>query len=107
MVNRWAADVVRTPPGSLYIVRDTALADIYGSPPEPEEGNASPLIVQALLRHALSDAVSEGIINCLIVTNSSEANIQLTRIHEHLFARKFLFYNIFSLARAIDNCPTL
>ncbi|KAG8798044.1 hypothetical protein FRC16_008137 [Serendipita sp. 398] len=35
----------------------------------------------------MSDAISEGIINCLIVTNSSEANVQLTRIHGHLFAR--------------------
>lgn len=63
---------------------------------------------QNLLRHALSETISEGIINCLIVTNSrcvvvqlgglkqmltfvsvpSEANIQLTRLHEHLFARK-------------------
>jgi len=43
--------------------------------------------VQCLLRHALSETISEGFINCLIVTNSKEANIQLTRIHEHIFAR--------------------
>ena len=46
--------------------------------------------VQNLLRHAMSETISEGVINCLIVTNSSEANVQLTRIHEHLFARKSL-----------------
>lgn len=45
--------------------------------------------VQCYLRHAMSEAISEGIINVLIVTNSSEANAQLTRIHEHIFARKY------------------
>jgi len=44
-------------------------------------------VVQGLLRHAMSDAIAQGIINCLIVTNSSEANVQLTRIHEHIFER--------------------
>jgi len=43
--------------------------------------------VQNYLRHCMSETISEGIINCLIVTNSSEANVQLTRIHEHIFAR--------------------
>lgn len=47
--------------------------------------------IQAYLRHAMAEVISEGIINCLIVTNSSEANVQLTRIHEHIFARE-LFY---------------
>lgn len=45
------------------------------------------MLVQNLLRHAIAETISEGIINCLIVTSSSEANIQLTRIHEHLFSR--------------------
>jgi len=44
-------------------------------------------MVQYLLRHVMSETISEGIINCLMVTNSAEANIQLTRLHEHLFAR--------------------
>ncbi|KAJ7865662.1 hypothetical protein B0H14DRAFT_3598797 [Mycena olivaceomarginata] len=57
-------------------------SDILRQPPEPVE-----LIVQCLLRHALAETISEGFINCLIVTNSKEANIQLTRIHEHIFAR--------------------
>lgn len=46
------------------------------------------MMVQSLLRHAMAEAISEGFINCLIVTSSAEANIQLTRIHEHIFARK-------------------
>jgi len=45
------------------------------------------MMVQSLLQHAMAEAISEGIINCLIVTSSAEANVQLTRIHEHLFAR--------------------
>jgi hypothetical protein len=45
--------------------------------------------LQSYLRHAMAETISEGIINCLIVTNSTEANIQLTRIHEHIFAREF------------------
>jgi hypothetical protein len=36
----------------------------------------------------MAECISDGIINCLIVTSSAEANVQLTRIHEHLFARK-------------------
>ena len=48
------------------------------------------MMVQSLLRHAMAEAISEGIINCLIVTSSAEANVQLTRIHEHLFARKLI-----------------
>lgn len=55
-------------------------------------GDATAMQVQNLLRHAISQAISEGIVNCLIVTNSQEANIQLTRIHEHIFARKWSFF---------------
>lgn len=51
--------------------------------------NASGIQIQSLLRHAVSMTISEGIINCLIVTDSPEANIQLTRIHEHIFARTY------------------
>ena len=43
---------------------------------------------QYYLRHAMAEGISEGIINCLIITNSSEANVQLARIHEHIFARR-------------------
>jgi len=50
--------------------------------------------VQNYLRHCMSETISEGIINCLIVTNSSEANVQLTRIHEHIFARMWYFLTI-------------
>lgn len=45
------------------------------------------MLVQSLLRHTMAETISDGVVNCLIVTSSSEANVQLTRIHEHLFAR--------------------
>ena len=50
--------------------------------------DATSMQVQSYLRHAMAETVSEGVINCLIVTNSTEANVQLTRIHEHIFARE-------------------
>ena len=48
-----------------------------------------PMVVQCLLRHALAQVISEGIINSLIVSNSIEANLELTRIHERLLTRTF------------------
>ena len=41
-----------------------------------------------LLRHAMAKTICEGVVNCLIVTDSAETNIQLTRIHEHIFSRE-------------------
>jgi len=91
LINGWAAEVVRTHGNQLGDIRQAAVSDIYeGYPPEEEEimrGDATAIQVQNLLRHAISHAISEGIVNCLIVTNSQEANVQLTRIHEHIFAR--------------------
>lgn len=91
LINGWAVSVVRARPHHLTDVGRAAIMDIYeDSPPEEEEmmiEGASAMQVQNLLRHAISQAISEGIVNCLIVTNSQEANVQLTRIHEHIFAR--------------------
>ncbi|KAI0696314.1 hypothetical protein C8T65DRAFT_664002 [Cerioporus squamosus] len=89
-INRWAADVTRTPPAPLNIIRHAALTDVFDDDP-PELGPGAPhptgIQIQSLLRHAVSKTIAEGIINCLIVTDSPEANIQLTRIHEHIFSR--------------------
>jgi hypothetical protein len=65
-------------------------------------GHATAMQVQNLLRHAISQAISEGIVNCLIVTNSQEANIQLTRIHEHIFAREHCAFLVTPLANSQD-----
>ncbi|KAH8110382.1 hypothetical protein DFH11DRAFT_1708887, partial [Phellopilus nigrolimitatus] len=85
LINHWAADVIRAPPTPLNVIRDVTLTDLRSSAPDDSE--TSPMLVQSLLRHAMAETISEGVINCLIVTSSSEANVQLTRIHEHLFAR--------------------
>ena len=83
---------------SLNDIRDAALSDITGGPPQPDHSPAPPGLVQALLRHMMAETVSEGIINCLIVTNSKVANVQLTRIHEHLFAREHRPTLVYSLS---------
>lgn len=79
---------MRAPPVDLNVIRDAALVDLEG--PQPEVEDATPVIVQNLLRHAMSEAICDGIVNIMAVTNSNEANIQLTRIHEHIFNRKRL-----------------
>ena len=92
-INRWAADVTRTPPSPLIVIRHAALTDVFDDdPPElgPNAPNPTGIQIQSLLRHAVSKTIAEGIINCLIVTDSPEANIQLTRIHEHIFSRTCL-----------------
>ncbi|KAG8964264.1 hypothetical protein FRC03_002031 [Tulasnella sp. 419] len=85
LINRWAADLVRMPPAHPNDIRDAALVDLSGA---PDTSDAPPVVVQNLLRHAMSEVISEGVVNVLIVTNSPEANEQLTRIHEHIFARE-------------------
>jgi hypothetical protein len=86
-INRWAAEIVRLPPVPLEEIRDGAWLDIMGSSPhDPSE--AAPMVVQNLLRHVMAETIAEGVVNCLIVTNSPEANVHLTRIHEHIFDRK-------------------
>ena len=48
-----------------------------------------PMTVQYLLQHAISQVVSDGIVNSLIVSNSAEENLALTRVHERLLSRTF------------------
>ncbi|KAH9847703.1 hypothetical protein C2E23DRAFT_787174 [Lenzites betulinus] len=89
-INRWAAELTRTPPVPLNELRQAALVDVFDDDPAelgPQTPNATGVQVQSLLRHAVSKTMAEGIVNCLIITNSPEANIQLTRIHEHIFSR--------------------
>ncbi|KAH9998861.1 hypothetical protein BJV74DRAFT_883109 [Russula compacta] len=86
-INRWATEVLRRAPAPAAALQDAALADLSGAGESALFTGARPMMVQSLLRHAMAEAISEGFINCLIVTSSAEANVQLTRIHEHLFAR--------------------
>jgi len=55
----------------------------------------------------MAETISEGVINCLIVTNSTEANIQLTRIHEHIFARDPTVASVWrrqTFSAAVESC---
>ena len=92
-LNRWAADVVRAPPKPLEEIRLAAVQDLLeGADISLEaygDSEATPIQIQSLLRHALSFTISEAIINCLVITNSMEANIQIARIHEQIFASMF------------------
>ncbi|KAK7460380.1 hypothetical protein VKT23_009103 [Stygiomarasmius scandens] len=110
MINRWASDVVRNPPVPLIQICQAILNDITTGP-EVGRYDGTSMQVQALLRHAMSEAISEGTINCLIVTNSSDANVQLTRIHEHLFARDPTVACVWrrqTFSAAVEHCtPTM
>ncbi|KAF8271171.1 hypothetical protein EI94DRAFT_1721036 [Lactarius quietus] len=86
-MNRWASEVLRLAPAPAAALQEAALADLTGAGDSALFADVRSMMVQSLLRHAMAEAISEGIINCLIVTSSAEANVQLTRIHEHLFAR--------------------
>lgn len=86
-INRWASEVLRIAPAPAAALQEAALADLTGAGESALFTDVRPMMVQSLLRHAMAEAISEGIVNCLIVTSSAEANVQLTRIHEHLFAR--------------------
>lgn len=75
----------------LIDLRNAALVDIFdGYLPEPNPfpPEATPMHVMHLMRHAMAKTIAEGIVNCLIVTDSPETNIQLARIHEHIFSRE-------------------
>ncbi|KAG6330385.1 hypothetical protein ID866_8705 [Astraeus odoratus] len=106
LINRWAADVVRSPPTSLDEIYAAAISDITGSD-EPLPPGATPMQVQNILRHVVSEIISAEVINCLIVTNSSEANTQLTRIHEHLFSRNPMVACVWrrqTFSAAVESC---
>ncbi|CAA7266869.1 unnamed protein product [Cyclocybe aegerita] len=106
LINRWAADVIRAPPVPLQDLCAAILNDIVGGL-DVAQIEATPMQVQSYLRHAMAESISEGIINCLIVTNSTEANIQLTRIHEHIFARDPTVASVWrrqTFSAAVDTC---
>ena len=110
-INRWAGEVLRLAPAPAAALQDAALADLAGAGESALFTDVRPMMVQSLMRHAMAECISDGIINCLIVTSSAEANVQLTRIHEHLFARKCLIIVLIkilgleSLLRFLSRCP--
>ncbi|KAG6862473.1 hypothetical protein C0995_000019 [Termitomyces sp. Mi166 len=106
LINRWSADIVQNPPAPLQSLARAALADIIAGL-DVSQFMATPMQAQFFLRHAMSETISEGIINCLIITNSSEANVQLTRIHEHIFARDPTVASVWrrqTFSAAVETC---
>ncbi|KAF7319532.1 hypothetical protein HMN09_00292600 [Mycena chlorophos] len=104
LINRWVSDIIQRPPISLSRIYQACLSDL-GTRPAAFTG--TPIQVQSLLRHVLADCIAEGFINCLIVTNSKEANIQLSRIHEHIFARDPTVAAVWrrqTFSAAVDTC---
>ncbi|KAF9475097.1 hypothetical protein BDN70DRAFT_884098 [Pholiota conissans] len=109
LINRWAADVIRAPPVPLQELCAAILNDVVSGidVSKIDIPEASSIQVQSYLRHAMAETISEGIINCLIVTNSTEANIQLTRIHEHIFARDPTVASVWrrqTFSAAVETC---
>ncbi|KAF8141085.1 hypothetical protein K438DRAFT_1878703 [Mycena galopus ATCC 62051] len=105
LINRFASDIIRQPPTPIEVICEALLSDIGAEAASTFTG--TPMQVQCLLRHAISEVISEGFINCLIVSNSKEANIQLTRIHEHIFARDPTVAAVWrrqTFSAAVDTC---
>ncbi|KAN0140365.1 hypothetical protein V8E53_001574 [Lactarius tabidus] len=87
-INRWAVQVLRMTSAPIEALQEAMLTDLT------DVGKSTalftdvrPMVVQCLLRHAMSEVISEGIINSMVVSNSAEANLELTNIHERLFDR--------------------
>lgn len=107
-INRWAAEVVRLPPAPLEELYDACLYDLLNGE-QPPMLDPQPMVVQNLLRHVISETISEGLINCLTVTNSQEANLHISRIHEHLFDRDPTVASVWrrqTFSAAVENCST-
>ena len=86
-----ASKVLRIAPASApAALQEAVLADLT------DVGESTALFtdvrrmtMHCLLQHALTHVISEGIINSLIVSNSAEGNLALTRVHERLLTRMF------------------
>ncbi|GAA5824298.1 hypothetical protein JCM10212_006693, partial [Sporobolomyces blumeae] len=64
------------------------------------------IVVQSLLRHVMSQLLCDGIVNRLLVTNSEEANEELTKLHEQLFHREPLVASVWrrqTFSAAVDS----
>ncbi|KAF9223900.1 hypothetical protein BS17DRAFT_781373 [Gyrodon lividus] len=108
LINRWAADIVRSPPVSLDDLYAAAIGDLTGGY-DPLPPGATAMQVQNILRHAMSEVISSEVINVLMVTNSADANVQLTRIHEHLFSRTPVVAGVWrrqTFSAAVESCSS-
>jgi len=87
-INRWASEVLRIGPAPAAALQEVLLMDLgYAEESTALFTDVRPMMVQSLLRHAMAEIISDGIINSLLVTNSAEGNLQFSQVHEHLFSR--------------------
>ncbi|KAH8976450.1 hypothetical protein EDB86DRAFT_2823365, partial [Lactarius hatsudake] len=87
-INRWASEVLRTTPAPAAALQEAVLTDLAAVGESAVLfTDIRPMVVQSLLRHAMAEVISDGIINSLVVTNSADANLEYNRMHERLFAR--------------------
>lgn len=119
-INRWAAETLRThaalapplPPGTdpsafahlaLIPLAEVLFEDIESVNNSPfllgvkSAGFDYPglgIVVQSLLRHVMGVMLAEGIVNELLVTNSDDANRELTKVHDQLFSREPLVASV-------------
>ncbi|KAF8258584.1 hypothetical protein EI94DRAFT_1122479 [Lactarius quietus] len=108
-LNGWASEVLRIAPTPAVALQEAVLTDTT----HVGENTAlftvvRPMTVHYLLRHALAQVISEGIINSLLVTNSVEANLGFTRAHERLLtrdAKAATFWRRLTFSIAVEN-PT-
>ena len=96
-INRWASEVLRIAPAPSAALQEAVLTDITDVKESTKESTAlftdvRPMTVQCLLQHVMGQVISEGIVNSLIVSNSAEENLVLTRVHERLLSRTFHHY---------------
>ncbi|GAA5864779.1 hypothetical protein JCM1840_004898 [Sporobolomyces johnsonii] len=131
-INRWAADTLAShlrsapppPPGTdprafqhlaLVPLAEALFKDVDNVTASPflvglsQMGFDYPglgIVVQSLLRHVMSQLLCEGIVNRLLVTNSEEANQELTKLHEQLFHREPLVASVWrrqTFSAAVDS----
>ncbi|GAA5992942.1 hypothetical protein JCM10908_000759 [Rhodotorula pacifica] len=133
-INRWAADTLAShvrsappPPASssapasqfahlaLIPLAEALFQDVENATASPflvglsQMGFDYPglgIVVQSLLRHVMSQLLCEGIVNKLLVTNSEEANQELTKLHEQLFHREPLVASVWrrqTFSAAVDS----
>ncbi|GJN93735.1 hypothetical protein Rhopal_006792-T1 [Rhodotorula paludigena] len=130
-INRWAADTLAShlrsapppPPGTnpnalqhlaLVPLAEALFQDVDNVEASPflvglsQMGFDYPglgIVVQSLLRHVMSQLLCDGIVNKLLVTNSEDANQELTKLHEQLFHREPLVASVWrrqTFSAAVD-----
>ncbi|KAI9434438.1 hypothetical protein H4582DRAFT_1818637, partial [Lactarius indigo] len=82
-IDRWASEVLRVAPAPAAALQEAVLTDLTAVGESAALfTDVRPIMVQGLLRHAMTEVISDGIINSVVVTNSANANLEYMRMHE-------------------------